>query len=228
MEMRRTNSLSDTIETAQYMLKTGRCKDDANFAYELHGEICETVLEMLLEEYVKAKPECSMQKSLILWNRKRPDNGFLTEIDWTLFAPESVYIFECKSYSGKKTLTGNGLMTRENGKQYDVYQQSIIHKETLYDWIEGFVLPGKCPLIQMCMFNFSQGVLDDQRSRSAKIEMPVLDEGNLLSFLKAESSAEKVWNVKLLQQAGEKLAKKSESLRKTHLQYVKSKHGGGV
>lgn len=228
MKRRTECSLSETISLAKYMLKTGFGKEDAKFAYELHGEICETVLEMLLDEYVKARPECTIQKGLILWNKYKPDNGFLTEIDWTLFTPECIYLFECKSYSGKKVMTGAGLLSRENGKSYDVYKQSNIHKETLYAWFEDFVLPNKTPLIQMCMFNFSQGELEDKRTKTAKMEMPVLDEENLLEYLKKESSAEKVWNVKILKIAGEKLAAKSKELQKTHLRYVQKRHGGGL
>lgn len=218
-------SLSETIELAQYMLKTGFGKENAKFAFELHGEICETVLEMLLDEVVKKRPECSMQKSLVLWNRKNPANGFLTELDWTLFTPECIYLFECKSYSGKKELTGEGILSRENGKSYNVYKQSVIHKETLYDWVEPFVLSGKTPLLQMVLFDFSQGEIEDKRSKVAKMELPVLNERTLLPFLENESKSEKVWNTRALREVGEKLSAKSDELRETHLKYVKKKHG---
>lgn len=52
--------------------------------------------------------------------------GF-TELDLTLFTPNKVYLFECKSYSGKKRLIDEGLMVTDRFAPFNVYKQSIMH-----------------------------------------------------------------------------------------------------
>lgn len=221
-----------TLEAARTMLLSKRHKDDTKFAIALHGELCETVLEILLKDYMKNHPKetvgWSVFRGLILKNRESVKRDFCTEIDLTLFTPACVYLFECKSYAGDKILTGNGVLTRvseQNGtSQFNVYRQSVIHRDTMLGWIQDFVLPGKIPLIQMCMFNFSRGSLEDRRSNAAKMEMPCLDESSVVQYVL--QLTEPVWNPKCLAIAGGKLEEISKMLQKQHLVYVKGLHGG--
>ncbi len=227
LEYRATHSLIDTIQMASRIMLTGHGKDNFQFAADLHGEICETVLELIVSEFVRqgnlSEKGWSYWKGLILKDRTNPKSKFLTEIDFTVFSPKCVYIFECKSYAGNKTLTGEGLLTREDGKQYDVFKQSSLHLEALYPWLEGFTLPGKTPVIQMCMFNFSRGVLADRRTKSKQLQMPCLEVATTIEYLSKPGEA--VWNTKLLSAVGEKLDKFSKTKSQEHLKYVKGLHG---
>ncbi len=221
------------VKAAHKMMESKHHKDNVNFATTLHGEICETVLEILIKDYIAKNKEktlgWSCHRSLILKNRERLKRDFSTEIDLTLFTPKCIYLFECKSYSGDKVLTDDGLLTRTNGYgeslQCNVFKQSVIHKETIMSWVQDFVLDGRTPLIQMCMFDFSKGTLTDKRTKTARAELPCLNEHNVIEYL--TRPGEIVWNAKCLEIAGVKLEKVSASLQLQHLEYVKQLHGGG-
>lgn len=224
-----------SIRFAMEMLKSKNHKDDLQFTADLHGEICECVLEIMIEDYRRTHPTSARDwkycKSVVLKNRNGLDRDFLTEIDFVLMTPECMYLFECKSYSGDKELTGAGKLTRTimlNGKtnkrSCDVYSQSVIHKDTFYDWIAPFVVKGKEPVVQMCMFDFSLGELVDRRSRASKIEMPCLNCGSVLEYI--TQPGEVVWDARYFGKLEEKLNMVSAKLRTQHLKYVQSLHRG--
>lgn len=224
-----------TIAIAKEMLKSKLHKDDIQFIADFHGEICECVLEILLLDYKREHPELTKDwkicKSVILKDRNGIDRDFLTEIDLLLMTPECFYLFECKSYSGDKVLTGQGTLTRSlminkkvNKRKCDVYRQSVIHKETCYDWVKSFVLSGREPLLQMCMFDFSLGELVDKRSRASKIEMPCLNETSVIEYVTRPS--EVVWDTRYFNKLSEKLQLTSDKLRASHLAYVQKLHKG--
>lgn len=223
-----------TIAVAKEMLKSKSHRDDLQFTADLHGEICECVLEIILKDLVREKPGLTKHwqicKGVILKNRNGLDRDFTTEMDLVLLTPECFYLFECKSYSGDKTLTGQGKLTRsltidgvENKRTCDVYRQSVIHKETFYDWMKPFVLKGREPVIQMCMFDFSLGELTDLRSRASRIELPCLNAESVVNYV--TQPAEVVWDVRYFEQLCEKLRLVSEKLGASHLAYVKQLHG---
>ena len=221
---------------AERLLGSKQHHDDFDFVSTLHGEICETVLELKLLEtawkYPKATNGWVYNKSLIVKDRFNVAGGFCTEIDLVLFTHACIYLFECKSYSGDKKLTGSGLLKRTMKASYenqlntcDVYKQSKLHLDTFTPWVEDFVLPGKIPLIQMCIFDFSLGALSDERSSAAKLELPCLDEGNVADYILA--SGEVVWDLNALRIVSKKLDAFSAKTRDKHLAYVKNLHGKG-
>ena len=225
-----------TIALAQEMLKSKEHRDNLQFVADLHGEICECVLEIMLLEFMRKYPDYTKDwqicKGIILKDKSDVTKEFFTEIDLVLMTKTCIYLFECKSYAGDKVLTGAGKLTRsvcingkENRRSFDVYKQSVLHKEVFYDWLKPFVVRGKEPVIQMCMFDFSLGTLTDRRSRAAKIEMPCLQINSILQYV--SQPGETVWDTRYFGQIAEKLQAISDKLRGRHLNYVKGLHGGG-
>jgi len=54
-EYYKTHSIEDTIRVAKTMLYSDSYKDIKAFNAHVHGEICETVLELLVMDYMKKK-----------------------------------------------------------------------------------------------------------------------------------------------------------------------------
>ena len=108
LEFYKTNSYEFTLAVAKKMLESKSYAGKRKFNSDLHGEICETVLEISIMEYMKLYPEkCKdwfYEKGLILKEVNNPDSEFLTELDLVLFTPTQICIFECKSYNSDKTL----------------------------------------------------------------------------------------------------------------------------
>lgn len=226
MEVYQNRGKDGAIKAAEGILHSSACADDVEFKMELHGEVCECVLEILIRDEIKTNPNAKdwvFCKGTVLKDRKNVKKEFFTEIDFILFTPECVFLFECKSYTGRKELICNGTVRRENGSYFDVYKQSVLHKEVLEKWIEDFVLRGKIPVIQMCMFNFSNGELVDKRSRNARREMPCLDKDTVIPYITIPG--DRVWDMGCFPHVRDVFNKNSDAFRQRHLDYVKSLHG---
>lgn len=214
------------LNVAEGLLHSREYSNDLDFKRELNGELCETVLEIILKSYYKnqePKENWHFVKSLVLNERGKNHSDFLTEIDLALFTPACIFLFECKSYSGEKVLAGNGKLYRDSKFACDVFGQSLLHKRVIEPWVSDFVLNGKIPVIQMCMFEYSNGPLIDKRSRSARIEMPCLNAGQVIKYV--QSFTEPVWNIACLKKALITLEANSNNFHNAHLNYVKRLHG---
>lgn len=203
--------------------------DKKVFKTSVNGELGESVLEIAVLEYCKNNPKETKDwfytKSMILKDPTNPKSEFLTELDFTLFTPECIYLFECKSYSGNKKLVDRGMLLRDCGNSCDVFQQSYVHIETLDKNIAGYVEHGCKPNYKMVMFNFSKGDLSDLRDDKAKYFMPCVDECDWQQVLLR--GANRVWNLNRLRPAIDKIYSASDKLRAEHLHYVRSRHKGG-
>lgn len=217
LELRETYGTATAIEVAKKSLKIN--SSDVSFKQQFNGEVCETVLEMILQKIIKEEhPDWFYSKSMILPN---PDsnNEFLTELDFVLFTPNCVYCIECKSYAGKKIITDKGTVEL-NKYSRDVYKQNIMHLEMLSKLIGNF---SESPVYRMVLFNFSRGDIVDKRDEKWKGIFPVVDENTFPFVFKQEGKA--VWDMQGLRAARVKLERFSEQNRERHLAYVQSLHG---
>ncbi|MFQ9150782.1 MAG: nuclease-related domain-containing protein [Blautia sp.] len=61
---------------------------------------------MLVEDYMRRFPvktkDWFCAKGLIIKDINNPDSGYFTELDYTVFTPQKIFAFECKSYGGDK------------------------------------------------------------------------------------------------------------------------------
>lgn len=192
---------------------------DGEFKKQFNGEICETVLEIIIQDLVKKNPEWFYLKSLVIPDAAGNNPEFLTEIDFVLFTPSCVYCIECKSYAGNKQVVDAGTIVLQHG-QRDVYKQNKMHLEVLNKLINPFSLVEE-PVYQMILFDFSRGKCTDKRTASAKQEFPLTNESNFASIIKA---GKQCWDMVGLQCAKEKLEKFSIKAHKKHLEYVQGLH----
>lgn len=206
------------IETARKSLSIA--KGGKDFKPQFNGEICETVLEIILKEYCKKHQDSFYLKSVVLPDTETLSN-FLTEIDFVFFTTECIYCIECKSYAGDKELCNEGTIVLRNGKSRDVYKQNSMHLDVLDKLIGPF---SKEPVYKLVLFNFSTGNLIDKRTDEWKMNFPVVDEKNFRTVI--SKRRKKVWDVVGLRRASVKIEKFSDANRARHLEYVKKLHGG--
>lgn len=218
--------LQATLKVAKSLLKKSIPKgtkdmSTAEINAVFNGEICETVLQIMIMDFKKRNPKRTVSwqynKSVILSDLESGSQRFLTEIDALLFTPGCIFVFECKSYSGEKKLIGNGVITRSNGNSCDVYSQNSLHLKILEQWLHKF---SRTPKYQMVLFDFSSGSMQDMRTQKAKDELIWVTENNLFDLLRKDHK--QVWYPEDLKAISEQFNKETNALRAKHVDYVKS------
>lgn len=204
----------------------------SNSSGVIRGEICECLLVMLLEDYIKKnnKRDWVLAKGLILKDLDRPESNYSTELDVTLFTPKMIYLFECKSYRGEKKLTKECTLSTKSGKSWtkrvDVFDQHKKHFVCLYKYVKKFRVNkdknAKC--FKIIMFDFSIDGIKDNREEKFKCLMPLLDENNLYSLFDNYDSLDDNWDMKYISQVVKKLKEVSPKRTQKHLDYVKGLH----
>lgn len=227
------NGFKKTVLTAKQMYNVNLKDADWQFKINLNGEICETILEIGILEYIKRNPQiCKdwiLKKGLILKDVDNLNSDFSTEIDLLLATPEMIYIFECKSYSGDKTLTKECTITT-NSRTFDVFKQNALHANIFFKQFKAYLTKQVIkPPIQLVLFNMSNGRLIDKRNDRYKQLMPVIQIETLFSFLDRNKlltgKSGKLWNITYVRKSLNVIEKHSKQSRKEHLEYVKRIHG---
>lgn len=220
-------SLSKLIVTARGMLSS------SSSTPQIRGEICETVLSIMLEEYIKRynlSDKWHLSKGLILKDRLNPNSDYSTELDLTLFTAETIYCFECKSYRGEKILKDKGkLYIRYKGKdnfQIDIYEQHKKHFYALIKYLKDYQIKGveNGKPVKIVIFNFSEGDLIDERDMRYRKLFPVVDESQVYKLFKYHFDAPKFWDMNRLRGKIIELEEKSKGLYDDHICYVSSLH----
>lgn len=219
------------LAVAQKMLELNVHKSNMDFRTSVHGEICESVLEVILLDFIKSnsldKEGWFISKGLILKDVDNPDSPYLTEVDLILFTPYRFILFECKSYAGDKRLINECTIVRDKIKSsFDVYKQHIKHYEALAKTMHPFrasdIAVGH---MTIALFNFALGKLQDEREDKWKNYVPVFNAKNINKFLLSLKSDKVEWNMKYVRRAVDIIESQSEANSVKHLNYVKSLHG---
>lgn len=227
LEYRQSHSLAETVLVAKKMLESTTHKDDVVFHTHVHGEICETVLEILVEDYMQRFPvktkDWFCAKGLIIKDINNPDSGYFTELDYTVFTPQKIFAFECKSYGGDKKITDICTIRKKKGGSFDVYAQHERHAIVLSEQLRPFRKSQYigCQAYQLILFNFSVGETNDTRTVRNKLLMPCLDETNVLNIFSIYENDPEIWNMIHLRKAIKIIQKHGKENTKKHLAYVK-------
>lgn len=219
-------------KVARIMLVSKKYKDDIQFRNEVHGEICESVLQCGIHEFMKQHPnetkDWKLEKGLILKDPENKLSDFKTEVDITLFTPFKILTFECKCYSGNKTLTDKCTIVRKSVKPYDVYKQHKIHYTVLFENFKKFRLDNeatnKYSPIQIAFFDFSLGSLEDKREPRWQKLMPAVSYDTLDELLESYIDKPICWKMNYVCKALTVINKHKEVNRQEHLDYVKQLH----
>lgn len=227
LEYRQSHSLVETIKVAKKMLESKTHKDNVVFHTHVHGEICETILEILVEDYMQRFPvktkDWFCAKGLIIKDINNSASGYFTELDYTVFTPQKIFAFECKSYGGDKKITDICTIKKKKGGAFDVYAQHEKHAVVLSEQLRAF---RKSQYIgtqayQLILFNFSTGETLDTRTVQNKLLMPCLDETNVLNIFSIYENDPVIWNMEYLKKAIAIIQKHGDENTKKHLSYVK-------
>lgn len=167
------------------------------------GEACEAFLTATIREFIKKFDlPWKVYTSLIVKHRDESLEGGVTEIDVTLVSQEMITVFEAKSYSGKKTLTGKCSINHSTGKK-DLYGQNSLHCESLLKLIRDYNINGNAGM-KSALFWYADGTLTDKREDAYKAIMPAITEDNLLAYLTALTNlTDKYWNQSIFQRFDE-------------------------
>lgn len=200
---------------------------------EMRGEVCETVLYVMLSDFIEKNnlKDWRISKGLILKDIEKDRNhNYFTEVDLTLFTPKCVYSFECKCYKGEKFLSDRGTLFVKRGndfkKSLDVFDQHFKHFKVLFNNI-------KCGLsktvddknyksFKLLYFDFSTERTGDKRDEKFKHLFPIINEDNLFSLFKTYAKRPDYWNMQIVNKVVDIIEKGSKKNAIKHLEYVRS------
>lgn len=222
------HGVDDTIRLCHEMLQSKLHKDELAFRTQVHGEICETVLEIKVLDFMrkhKLEDKWFYEKGLILKDINRPNSQFSTEIDFTLFTPFKLLTIECKCYAGDKQIIKECTIKRKGQKPMDVYKQHSMHFKVLMSNLHTFhreqEINGKrVAPIQACYFSFAEGTIEDLREEKYSRSMPILTVNNIDRLLEWFMNDTRTWDMKALRKAIDVINKHKEKNTKDHLDYV--------
>lgn len=217
-----------TLQIAHAMLKSSTHKREGHFLSHVHGEICETVLEMLvidfINEYSLESKGWFYKTGLILKDVNNPGSGYFTELDLTVFSPQRIFAFECKSYGGDKKITDKCTIRKKKGGTFDVYEQHLQHFKVLADQMQPFRIASPktrgYASYQLALFDYALGKTDDARDTNSKLLMPCVNETNIKNLLKMALDAPTQWSISHVKRAIEIISRKQEENTQEHLKYV--------
>lgn len=219
MQCYKTYGLKTAATQTMKILKQSETeKIDFRLKTEIKGELSEVILECILLEIQRYIPSSIISKGLCI---RDPVTKRTTEMDVTFFTPCKIYMFECKSYSGKKTLTAECTLTNKTTTT-DVFSQSKHHMEVLNRYLVPYRLnrdlPGTSPY-KLILFELSSVECEDVREDVWKNRIPLLNIDTIYPYLIQDmSTPQKVnWNLNQLVPILQQLDSQSRMLFKEHL-----------
>lgn len=226
------NGKENAILLADKMLEATTHKKDKIFRAHVHGEICETVLEICILDFMSRHKEETgdwfYSKGMILKDKDNPNSPYLTEIDMTLFTPYKILTVECKSYGGDKVFTKKCTVNRVGVKSTDVYEQHEKHYKTLLKTFEPFRKNGNGSFnvasIQIGYFNFSIGKVEDKRTDKWQNTMPILNVQKIEALLKTYLNKPIYWKMDYVKRAVSIVDANKKKNTTAHLKYVTDLH----
>ena len=222
-----------TIEVGYKMLELPNHKRNKTFRNTVHGELCETILEICIIDFMKQYSEETKEwvydKGMVIKDITNMSSNFRTEIDLTLFTPFKILSFECKSYSGDKEFINECTVRRKGIKDCDVYNQHRNHYVTLMKTMKPFRLRNeytdKIAPMQVAYFDFSLGSKVDNRDKKWRALMPIITVNNIHKLLTTYLDKPRCWDMSYINRALKLIDRNKELKTKKHLEYVKSLHG---
>lgn len=212
--------LSYTVCLAKKLLETQYRKHESEGIISgVHGEVAETILELMLVEYCKQRniPRFHIAKSLIV-----TIGDYTTEMDLVFITPAVIAVFECKCYSGDKIIVDKGTIKREGHADFDVYDQNIKHIRALHAHIKNYLLHGASYPYMSSYFRFDTGTVNDLRKDNDKSKFPITDINNLYELLDKYSEGKPCWRWDLINVI-KKFEKSHKQLEERHLKQVGAK-----
>ncbi len=184
IEIYDTHGLKMFLDVCAEMLNI-RDREDWEKKKKVNGEVCEVVLRVLTEDYLKRRRKKGyVFHSLVLKNPRNPKSDFRTELDFTFLTPFFCVTGECKSFVGKIVVQDECTLMRDT-LVADVARQSNVHLSALVPYLEMYVPEGRSvarPPAEMFCFLYSNGQVVDIRGKQAKHKIPVITISSLFKY----------------------------------------------
>lgn len=197
--------------------------DSARDRGTIKGELAEIYLEYHLLWWMEHAKCLTCIKSLCI---KSITSTATAEIDILLASPCHIYLFECKSFSGTKTLTKECFL-KGHSSEKDVYEQSRYHLKLLNEHIGNCRYPGtyKEKPYKLILFELSSNGIDDQRTTHWKRNIPLLTMETLDVWIANELNrrAEVQWDYQKLLNTLTALNEKSSNMFKFHMYKISNR-----
>lgn len=216
------------VQFKEYSLKLiGELEKKSGEKYnKMRGELAEVLLEVLLRDIGNIINEEGYKYQLIknLAMIKRGKNGKLysSEIDICFCTEFRCYLFECKSYKGEKTLTGE--CTLNGLRKMDIAGQSKVHFDffkEIFDECRLKYIGGRGNIqkpYKLVFFEFSAKGVIDKRKIEYKDRIPLLTYSNFYNFFLEElKSKDKQWDLIKLEKNMKKLDSKRDLIMDYHV-----------
>lgn len=163
------------------LLSTERGADYREEKAVIKGELAEATLLCQLDTLQRTlKFKASIVRGLFV---KDTYSEKVTELDITFITPFQIYLFECKSYSGKiKRVEVPCLLCRDDKYTTNVFDQNKLHLQLFNRRYGGFVEFNSKPY-KIVVYDYATVLYDDVRPEEYKLNFPVLNETTLLTYM---------------------------------------------
>ena len=192
----------------------------------IKGELSEVALECHLRYWMERLSYILTVKGLCI---KSIDSRATAEIDVMMATPCRIYLFECKSFKGKKVLSKECYL-KGGSSEKDVYDQSKYHLQILEPHIGQFRYPSssKVSPYQLILFELSTDDIDDRREDKWKKNIPLLTLDTIDEWLLTElgKRTEVRWDLAGLTRKLKELNVNSESMFKFHMSKIMNRKKG--
>lgn len=192
---------------------------------KIKGELSEIYLEYHLLWWMQHVHYMTLAKGICV---RSLTSKATAEIDILVATPCKVYLFECKSFKGKKTLTDKCFLQGESSSK-DVYDQSKYHVEILDPLICDcrFVKRSSATPYKILLFELSTDDIVDNREAVWKQNVPLLTPKNFDQWFATEFSKEQktLWNYDSLKKRLADLEKQSADNFRFHMSKIMTRKG---
>lgn len=229
---KQTGSIEQTEKLCHALLVSNTHKSDKNFLAQIHGEVCESLLECIIVDFIlkhNLKGKWFYEKGLILKDPyAKSTSPYMTELDLTLFTPYKILTIECKCYGGDKILADKCTIKRKGKKSFDIYAQHKKHYKVLISNLSTYRYKNETTAniapLQIGYFNYSLGSIKDERTKEWRMKMPLLTYENITKLLELYLDKPTCWNMDRVRKAVNMIAKDKNARKQKHLEYVKNLH----
>lgn len=190
----------------------------------IKGELSEIALECHLLWWMQRSRYMMLVKSLCV---KSLTSNATAETDLLLATPCKVYMFECKSFKGRKMLTKECYLKGESSEK-DVFDQSKYHMEIMEQHLHDcHISSSKIAPYQLILFELSSEGIDDQRDDKWKRGIPLLTLDTIDAWFQKQFSQQHpvLWDFTRLTEKLRKLDETSDAMFKFHLKKIFNRRG---
>lgn len=165
----------------EYLKQTERGSDERQGKATIKGELAEaTLLCQLLTLQKSMRFKTIILKGVFV---KDKNTDFVTEIDVIFLTPFSIYLIECKSYSGlNKEIREMCSLYRKGEMIGDAYKQNKLHLTIFNRRYGRFTVKDSKPY-KLLVYDYATNHFKDTRDSATSRMFPVLNENTFMKWI---------------------------------------------